>query len=146
MRYPPRLGHLATRAVVVARFMPTYAQTHQVDEEEAAQRLDQALTGRLLEDLLAATWTALLGSTKRLNEEGLLEKVAKTLQDRPLRPGRVVEVTPALGAFFIQIDIAVGTASDAAARVMEGAEGRKRMELGVAEAGAFLARELSRGK
>lgn len=146
MRYPPRLGHLATRAVVVARLLPTYARAHQVDEAEAQTRLDGALRGPLLEDLLAATWNALLGGTKRLSEEGLLEKVAKTLQDRPLRPGREVEPTPGWSAFLIQVDLALGTVSDAAARVMEGEQGRKMAALGTAEVGAFLAKELTRGK
>jgi hypothetical protein len=144
MRYPPRLAHLATRPVVVAKFTPTYALAHQIDDEEARERLDQALVGALLEDLLAATWTALAGSTRRLNEEGLLEKVARSLQDRPLRPGRSVEITGGLSAFFLRVDLAVGTASDAAARVLESEEGRKRVQLGIAEAGGFLARELTR--
>lgn len=146
MRVPPRLGHLATRAVVVAKLTPTYASAHQVDEEEAGIRLDAALRGALLEELLAATWTALLGGTQRLTEDGLLEKIAKTLQDRPLRPGRPAPLTPGWSAFLIQIDLAVGTAGDAAARVMEGEQGRKMAALGTAEAGRFLAKELTRGK
>lgn len=146
MRFPPRLAHLATRAVVVAKLVPTYVAAHQVDEAEAHDRLEGALQGRLLEDLLAATWSAMLGSTKRLTEEGLLEKVAKTLQDRPLRPGRIAELTPGWSAFLLQVDLVAGTASDAAARVMEGDQGQRMSALGLAEAGAFLARELTRGK
>lgn len=146
MRFPSRLAHLATRAVVVAKLVPTYANAHNLEEEEAASRIDTALRGPLLEDLLAATWTAMLGGTKRLNEEGLLEKIAKTLQDRPLRPGRPAELTPGWSAFMIQIDVVVGTVGDAAARMMEGEQGRKMAALGTAEAGAFLAKELTRGK
>ncbi len=144
--YPPRLGHLATRAVVVAKLAPTYAQAHRLDDEEAAQRISAALSGRLLPQLLEATWEALKGKTKRLNEEGLLEKVATTLSERPLRPGRAAPLTPAWSAFLVVADLEAGTASDAARRVMESEEGRKRAQEGLAEAGRFLAAELTRGK
>jgi len=144
--YPPRLAHLATRAVVVAKLMPTYARAHNIDEEEASQRLSTALGGRLLTALLESTWTAMRGSAKRLTDDGLLEKVATTLGDRPLRPGRPAPSNPAWSAFLILMDLEVGTASDAARRVMETDEGRRRGQEGLAEAGRFLAAELTRGK
>ncbi|WP_426736194.1 hypothetical protein [Myxococcus faecalis] len=146
MSYPPRLAHLATRAVVVAKLVPTYAQAHRLDEEEAAQRLTSAMSGRMLAALLDAAWTAMRGKTKRLTDDGLLEKVAGTLSERPLRPGRVAEVTPAWSAFLVLTDLEAGTASDAARRVMESEEGRRRGDEGMAEAGRFLAAELTRGK
>lgn len=144
MRFPPRLGHLATRPVVIAKLWPTYADLHRVDAEEAQQRLGRALQGTLWEDLLEATWSALLGGTKRLDEEGLLEKVARALKDRPLRPGRVVKQTPALSAFLVMTDLSAGTASDTARRVLETEEGKKKVAEGVAEAGRLLAAELTR--
>ena len=146
MAFPPRLAHLATRAVVVARLTPTYAQAHRLDEAEAAQRLTQALRGGLLTSLLEETWSALCGSTKRLKEEGLLEKIATTLKDRPLRPGRVAESSPAWSAFLVLADLEAGLASDAARRVLESAEGQLRSRQGVAEVGRFLAAELTRGR
>lgn len=130
----------------MARLVPTYARAHRLDEEEAAQRLSTALRGRLLTSLLEATWAALLGTTKRLKEEGLLEKVATTLQDRPLRPGRVAELSPAWSAFLVLADLEAGIASDAARRVMESSEGQERAQGGVAEVGRFLAAELTRGR
>jgi hypothetical protein len=146
MRFPPRLAHLATRAVVLSRLLPTYAQAHQLDEEEARGRLDTALRGPLLEDLLEATWRALLGSTKRLKEDGLLEKVATSLTERPHRPGRKAAVTPGWSAFLLRADVAAGTVSDAARKVLESEDGRRRTQAGVEEVGAFLAAELTRGR
>ena len=55
MRYPARLAHLATRAVVAAKLAPTFAEAHHIDHEEAVQRLQHRALGPLLEDLLAAT-------------------------------------------------------------------------------------------
>ena len=146
MAFPPRLSHLATRAVVVAKLVPTFAAAHSIDEEEAAQRLDAALKGRLLGDLLEATWAALLGSTKRLDESGLLEKVATTLRDRPQRPGRLAALTPGWSAFLVLADLEAGTASEAVRRVLATDEGRKRALAGLAEVGRYLAAELSRGR
>lgn len=147
MRFPPRLAHLATRAVVAARVLPTYSQTHQLDEEIARPRVEAALKTPLHDDLLAATWAALLDGRKRLDEAGLLEKVATTLSERPLRPGRTVsEPTPGWSAFLVAIDVAAGIASDAARRVLETPEGQKRTRAGIAEVGAWLAKELTRGK
>jgi hypothetical protein len=144
MRFPPRLAHLATRSVVVSRLAPTYAEAHRIDDEEAAARLSRALQGPLLDDLLAACWEKLLGETKRLDEAGLLEKIARSLKDRPTRPGKVVPVTAPLSAFFVTADVAAGTASDAVRHVLETDAGRAKVAEGLAEAGALMARELTR--
>jgi len=146
VRYPSRLGHLATRPVVVNRLVPTYALAHEIDEEEAAQRLSRAIDGRIWEDLLAAAWEAMKSRTKRLDEQKLLEKVASTLEDRPLRYGKAVEATPAWSAFMMLLDLEIGTAGDAARKVMESEQGRKMVNAGLAEAGLFLALELTKGK
>jgi hypothetical protein len=146
VRYPSRLGHLATRPVVVNRLVPTYANAHQIDEQEASQRLTRALAGTIWEDLLAATWEAMKSRVKRLDEQRLLEKVASTLEDRPQRYGRAMETNPAWSAFMMLLDLEIGTAGDAARRVMESEQGRKMMAAGLAEAGQFLAAELTKGK
>ena len=143
MRYPPRLSHLATKAVVVAKLGPTYAEAHTLEDEEAFIRLSRALTGPLLEDLLAATWTALSeGATK--DEEALVQKVASGLKNRPQRPGKIAAVTTGWSAFLVLADVQAGTASDAAQRLLETEEGQKRAKAGLLEVGKFLAGELVR--
>jgi hypothetical protein len=48
MRFPNRFPHLATRAVVTAKLFPTYASSHQVDDDEADEAVPAAnLAGRL---------------------------------------------------------------------------------------------------
>jgi hypothetical protein len=86
----------------------------------------------------------LLGGTKRLDEAGLLEKVAGSLKDRPNRPGRVAKMTPGLSAFLVTLDLAAGTAAESARRVMESDQGRAMAAKGLEEAGRFLAAELTR--
>lgn len=143
MAFPPRLSHLATQRIIVAKLVPTFAAAHRIDENEAHSRLMSALKGPLLDQLLDATWSAMLGGTKRLDEESLLEKVARSLKN-PYRPGKEAEVTAGWSAFMVLADIEAGTATDAARRLLESDEGKRRAALGIAEVGAFLAKELTR--
>jgi hypothetical protein len=144
--FPPRLSHLATRSVVVAKLAPTYAKAHGLDDEEAHTRVEAGLKGPLLERLLDAAWEAMKGKTKRLDEQGLLEKVATTLADRPQRPGRTAQLSPAWSAFLILLDLEGGTATDSARKALETDAGRRMAQEGMAEAGRFLAAELTRGR
>jgi len=146
MNHPPRLAHLATRAVMAAKLGPTYAKAHNVDDDEAREQLERALRGSLWERLLDVTWEAMVGGTKRLSDEALVEKVAGTLQDRPLKAGRPAALNAAWSAFLVLADLEAGTASDAARRVLESAEGQRKAAEGLAEVGRFLAKELTRGK
>jgi hypothetical protein len=144
MRYPPRLSHLATLPVLVAKLAPSYAKSHKVEDEEASRCLTVALKSPLREALLEEAWAALSVGSARATEEKLLEKVAAALQDRPLRPGRVKESTAAMSAFWIQLDLEAGTASDAPRMALESPAGQKMAAAGLKEAGAFLAGELTR--
>jgi hypothetical protein len=146
VRYPPRLAHLATRAVVVAKLWPTFAAAHNLDEEEAEARLTTALQGQLLDELLAHAWEAMRQKAPRADESALLEKVAQTLADRPRRPGRTAKLSSAWSAFLLLADLQAGTASEAARRALETEQGRKTALEGLAEAGRHLAAELTRGK
>lgn len=146
MKYPARLSHLATRAVVVAKLNQAYGASHAIEDDEASRRLDAALSGPLLDELLSATWEAMTGTTKRLDEAGLLEKVATTLGDRPLRPGRKAPENPAWSAFFLKIDLAAGVASETAQRILDTEQGKKVAAQGVAEVSRYLAAELTRGR
>ena len=144
MRYPPRLAHLATRAVVAAKLAPIFGEAHQLDDEEAVARANESLKGRLLDDLLDACWTALQSGAKRVDDEALLDKVASSLKNRPLRPGKVKPVTPAWNALMILADLEAGTASEVARKMLETPEGKKMAAMGLLEGGRHLAEELTR--
>jgi hypothetical protein len=132
--------------VVVAKLWPTFAAAHEMDEEEAEARLTTALQGQLLEELLAHAWEAMRQKTPRADESALLEKVAQTLSDRPLRAGRTAKLNSAWSAFLLLADLQAGTASEAARRALETEQGRKSALEGLAEAGRHLTAELTRGK
>ena len=146
MRFPPRLSHLCTRPVLVSKLAPTYAQSHEVDVEEAVERLDRALAAdsRMHDDLLAACWSELQAKKRSFDEAALLEKIAQLLKDRPQRPGKVAPTTPGWSAFLVLVDLDAGIASDSARRILESDEGKKRVAEGTAEVGRFIASELLR--
>ena len=143
--YPPRLSHLATRAVIGAKLRRAFADAHALSDDEALDRLEKALSSSLLTELLSAVWAAMKELRSRLSEAELLDRVAQTLADRPLRPGRKVAITPTWSAFFLLADIRANVASDAASRVMETEQGSKMAAAGLAEAGRYVAAELLRG-
>ncbi len=146
VRYPPRLGHLATQAVLIAKLTPSYALAHRVDDDEAASVLSQALGGTLRDDLLESCWKSMFVGTaaRQPREDALLEKVARSLKDAPLRPGRAKEADAALSAFWVRVGLEAGTASEAARRVFESERGRAMAEEGLQAAGRLLAAELTR--
>ena len=144
MRYPPRLGHLATRPVVVAKLAPTYAEANSIEDEEGIARLDKALQSPLLDDLIAAAWTALLATAATDDEEALVQKVATGLKKRPQRPGKIAAMTMGWSAFMVLADVHAGIATQAAQRLLDSEEGAKRARAGLAEVGQFLATELVR--
>jgi len=143
--YPPRLSHLATRAVLGAKLRRAFADANALSDEEALDRLEKALSSSLLAELLSAVWAAMKELKPRLSEAQLLDRVAQTLADRPLRPGRKVAIGPTWSAFFLLSDIRANIASEAARRVMETEQGSKMAAAGLSEAGRYLAAELLRG-
>ncbi len=132
---------------MVSKLAPTYAQTHEIDVDEAVERVDRALErdGQLRDQLLTACWDELQAKKRRFDEAALLEKIAQLLKDRPQRPGKVAPMTAGWSALLVLIDLDAGLASDSARRILESDEGKKRLADGVTEAGKFLAAELLRG-
>jgi hypothetical protein len=131
---------------MVSKLSPTYAQTHEVDVDEAVERVDRALErdATLRDQLLGACWAELVAKKRKVDEAALLEKIAQLLKDRPNRPGKVAPMTAGWSALLVLIDLDAGLASDSARRILESDEGKRRLADGVTEAGRFLAAELLR--
>ena len=144
MRYPARLAHLATRAIVVAKLAPTFADAHQLDHDEAAYRLGAALSGPLLDDLLAATGRRSSGARRSWTRRVCWRRSPGACGTGPSARAAPHRSTPDLSAFLLLADLAAGTASDAAGRVMETDAGKARARAGLAAVGQLLAHELTR--
>jgi hypothetical protein len=144
MRFPPRFSHLATRSVVVTKLAPMCALAHDADDDEASERLDRGLKGPLLDDLLAACWQQLTSAPERPSDDAVLEQVAAALKKHGGKPGKTASVTPGWNAFLVLVDVRGGVAGDAARRVLETDEGKKRVAAGMVEVARHLATELTR--
>lgn len=142
--FPPRFGHLVLRRHVVARLAATYAASHEIDEVEAGVRLDRGYSAELHERLLSATWAVWQAKPRPASEEKQLARIDEAMQAHPFRPARAVTPTAAWSALLLAIDVNAGFASMAARGLLESPEGQAGLSRGLADAGAWLARELLR--
>src|SRR6185295_1042917 len=108
---PQRLKSLLTRGQLAEMVAPTYAALRNVDPNEAAERLTEALRDvPLIEGLQLETWRALLAKNPRLSEAELLDKIAAKLsKNRRFKPlkGRGPS-EGALAAVTVAFDAAAG--------------------------------------
>ncbi|MFT3839359.1 MAG: hypothetical protein QM723_20415 [Myxococcaceae bacterium] len=76
--------------MLVSKLAPTYAQTHEVDIDEAVERVDRALERdrTLQDDLLAACWVELTAKKPRFDEAALLERWRSCSRTVPNAPAR----------------------------------------------------------
>lgn len=140
-----RLPHVVTRADLARLVTPTYAEALSVDEEEAHERLTQALARPgLAEDLYRGLSAGLeKAQGKRTSEDALVDKLSKGVQ---ARRGRVKAApsTPGISAVMVRVNLELGLAPEQMRAMLEGEKGRAVLEKGLAELGAHLVKELLR--
>jgi hypothetical protein len=138
-----RLPHVLTRADLVRLLAPTYAAARSVDEEEAHERLSQALaTPAALDDLYRGLSHALAGAKgPRTTEDALLDRVSAHVAARRARPA---PATPGISAALVRLDLEVGIAPEAMRATLATERGSALLEAGLRELGAHLVKELLR--
>jgi hypothetical protein len=141
-----RLPHVVTRADLVTILAPTYAAARGVDEEEAADRLGQALAVRgVLDDLYAALSAALRDAKgPRTDEDALLDRLSAGVQNRRGRV-RAASDSPALAAVLVRLDLEIGIAPEPMRATLASPRGRAMLDDGLAELGRHLVKELLKG-
>ena len=141
MPFPPRLGHLATRAVLTAKLGPTYAQAHNIDEEEAASVSPAPSTGRCA----SSCWprpgcdARRQGAAHRGRPSG---EGRRPLGERPSAPGASRRTRP--GAPSGARGPGGGHRERRRAPGDGDGRGRRAADKGLAEAAGFLAKKLLR--
>jgi hypothetical protein len=124
---------------------PTYAAVHQLEEEEAYERLERAFAQRdVFEDAMAGLSEALaerLGP--RTQEDAVIDRLSQGIQKRAGRV-RAIEATPAISAALVQVDLAVGYAPEAMRAALGSEKGQGLLRDGWRSLGAHLLRELLR--
>lgn len=140
-----RLPHVVTRADLVLLLAPTYAAARDVDEEEAAERLAQALAvPAALDDLYRALSGALAAAQgPRTSEDALLDRMSAHVGVRRAR-ARAAAATPAVSAVLVRLDLEIGLAGEPMRATLATPRGSALLEAGLRELGAHLVKELLR--
>ena len=143
--FSPRLVHVVTRSDLVALLAPTYARARAVDEEEARERLTQALAVPAALDDLYRGLSEALAETKgpRTQVDAVVDRISANIASRRAR-ARAAEATPAVSAVLVRLDLEIGLAPESMRDTLASARGSALLEQGLREVGEFLAKELLR--
>ena len=143
--FSPRLAHVVTRGDLVALLAPTYARARSVDEEEARERLAQALAvPAALGDLYRGLSEALAEAKgPRTQVDAVMDRISANIASRRAR-ARAAEATPAVSAVLVRLDLEIGLAPESMRATLASPRGSALLEAGLREVGGHLAKELLR--
>lgn len=143
--FSPRLPHLFPRKVLARLLTSTYAAAMGVDEEEAHERLLQALAAPgLAEDLQRGISAALERKRgPRTPDDKLLDKVSRGIEKHGGHT-KAAEATPAVSAVLVRLNLELGLAPEPMRATLATPRGAAALEEGLAALGAHLVKELLR--
>ena len=140
-----RLPAVVTRADLARLVTPTYATSMAVDDEEAHDRLVQALERSTLADDLYGGISAGLEIFQgpRTTEDELMDKLSKGMAKRA---GRVKPAPdhPGIAAVMVRINLEIGLADEPMRATLETPRGRAVLQQGLAALGDHLVKSLVR--
>ena len=140
-----RLVHVVSRADLATMLTPTYAAATDVDDEEAYDRVSQALEDpRVLDELYRNLSDALVAKAGPSQEpDALMDKLAKRVA---LRKGRMKAAPTAgpISAAVVRINLVLGLAPDSMRTVMESDKGKATLAQGLRALATHLVQELLR--
>jgi len=142
---PRRLPHVLTKKDLVALLAPTYAAARNVEEEEAEDRLEQALAvPAALEDVYRGIAAALRDARgPRTGEDALLDQLSAGLA-APRGRARTAEVTSGVAAALVRLDLEIGLAAEAMRATLATPRARALLDEGLQALGAHIVKELLR--
>lgn len=134
-----------SRADLARMLAATYAKASQVDPELAEERLARALTNQRVLDEVYAGLSAALAEAKgpRTSEDELIDKLSTGVQARRGRV-RAVELTPAVSAVLVLLNLEIGEAPEMMRGALQGEKGRALLQEGLRSIGRHLLKELIR--
>jgi len=140
--FSTRLPHVVTRSDLATLLTPTYGEAQSVDDEEAYDRLTQALASSDLQDELYASLSEALAAHlgPRTDEGALLDKLSKRVS---ARKGRMKPADSSkVAALLVRVNLLLGLAPDSMRPVMESERGRASLKEALRAMGTHLVREL----
>jgi hypothetical protein len=143
--FSPRVPHLFTKKALARMLASTYAAGIGVDEEEAHERLAQALeVPAVLHDLLRGVEAALAEKQgPRTPADKLLDKLSAGIEKRGGRV-KAAEATPAVAAVLVRVNLELGLAPEPMRATLATPRGAAALEEGLRTLGAHLVKELTR--
>lgn len=143
--FSSRVPHLFPKKALARLLAPTYAAGMNVDEEEAHERLSQAVEAPgLVDDLLRGISAALEQKRgPRTPADRLLDKVSAGIAKRGGNV-RAAPSTPGIAAVLVRINLEIGLAPEPMRATLATPRGAAALEEGLAALGAHLVKELTR--
>jgi hypothetical protein len=117
-----------------------------VDEDEASERLDRALTApAALDDVYRGVSEALRAKQgPRTTDDALVDKLSAAVVARRAK-ARAAAATPAISAALVRLDLEIGLAPEAMRATLASERGKVFLDEGLRALGAHLVKELLRG-
>lgn len=141
--FSKRLPHVVTRGDLVTLLVPTYAAARGVDDDEAADRLGQALGAPGVLEALYGGLSAALAAKQgpRTTDDGLVDRLSKGVA---ARRGKVHAApdSPAIAAVLVRLELELGIAPEAMRATLDTPRGRAILDEGLRALGAHLVKEL----
>ena len=124
---------------------PTYAAAMSVDEEEARERLTQALAvPEIVEDLYWGISEALYDQQgPRTSEDALMDRLSKAVLERGGKV-KAAEAGPAVSAVLVRVNLELGLAPQTLRATLATEKGGAALDAGLKELGAHLVKSLLR--
>jgi hypothetical protein len=143
--FSPRVPHLFPKKALARLVAPTYAAGMNVEEEDAHERLLQALeVPGLVEDLHRGISAALEQKQgPRTPADKLLDKLSTRIAKRGGNV-RAAASTPAIAAVLVRINLEIGYAPEPMRATLATPRGAAALEEGLRALGAHLVKELTR--
>lgn len=141
--FSKRLPHVVTRADLARLLTPTYAGARDVEEDEAHDRLVQALERPGVADDLLRGLSAGLAAVQgpRTSEDALVDRLSAAMQARRSKV-KAAPATPAISAVLVRLDLEIGIAPEPMRATLATERGRALLEEGLRALGTHLVREL----
>ncbi|HET7785530.1 MAG TPA: hypothetical protein VFL36_06130 [Myxococcales bacterium] len=138
-----RLLHVVTRKDLALLLAPTYAQSANVDFDEAHERMERAVGVQRVVDALYRGLSDALHARQgpRTGEDELIDKLSAGVQKRRSRV-KAAALTPAISAVMVMLNLELGYAPEMMRNALAEPRGRKLLEDGLAGLGEHLLDQL----
>jgi hypothetical protein len=140
-----RLLHVVTRKDLALLLAPTYAQSANVDFDEAHERMERAVGAQRIVDALYQGLSDALYARQgpRTGEDELIDKLSAGVQKRRGKV-KAAKVTQAISAVMVMLNLELGYAPEMMRNALAEPKGQQLLREGLQEIGAHLLKELIR--